>query len=208
MYGDAPGKGIFYGLIRPSIKGSTSAVINSYDLKLEFYPISFIGFVVGHQKIQSDFDGFPFFNCDEIRCKGELKRDYVQFRTALGFGPIVAMIMTEESRNIYDDPEDEALPVAEFRFAVRANPDYDEYGRYQYMFGFKDQDQMYALVTEYTYFNKSKQYNKMNLVAYQTKAENSNVIYGIGSFESTDQKKGTIAVVQYVYRFSPSFKLF
>jgi hypothetical protein len=209
IYGNAPGKGILYGLLRPSIRAASSAVINSYDLKLEFYPISILGIAIGHQNIRSDFDEFPFYDCDEIRCTGELKKDYAHIRAVLGYGPIVAIGMVEESRNIYDDPDNEELPVAEFRFAIRARNDFDANTRSQYILGYRTENKnMFALITEYVYFKESRQYNKMNLMAFQSKGKNSNITYGIGSFEATDQAQGLIGVFQYIYRFSPSFKLF
>ena len=209
LYGDAPGKGVLYGLIRPSIKAASSAVINSYDLKLEFYPISIIGIAVGHQNTQSDFEDFPFYDCEEVRCSGELKKDYAHIRAVLGYGPIIAIGMVEESRNNYDDPTGDQQPVAEFRFAIRANNGFDENTRSQYILGYRTADKdMIALLTENVYFKESKQYHKMNLYAYQSTGKNSNVTYGIGSFESTDQAIGLIGVIQYIYRFSPTFKLF
>jgi len=175
---------------------------------MEFYPISIIGVAVGHQVIQSDFDEFPFYDCDEVRCTGELKKDYAHIRAVIGFGPIVAIGMVEESRNIYNDPNKDELPVAEFRFAIRANNDFDQNTRSQYILGYRLKNDMIGLVTEYVYFKESRQYNKMNLAVFQQKNNKHNVTYGIGSFEATDQAIGMIGVVQYIYRFSPSFKLF
>lgn len=208
LYGSAPGKGIFYGLVRPSLRLASSAVINSYDAKLEVYPISIIGFAAGHQYIKSDFEEFPFYDCEEIRCSGELKKDYVHMRAVLGFGPLVAIGMVEESRNTYNDPDNENLPVAEFRFAIRANPGSDENVRNQYILGYKLDKDMLAAISEYVYFKESEQFHKLNLLAYVSNGLKSNITYGIGTFESTEQNIGAVGVIRYIYRFTPSFKLF
>lgn len=208
LYGDAPGKGILYGLVRPSLRVASSAVINSYNAKLEVYPISILGFAAGHQFIKSTFEDFPFYDCDEVRCSGELKKDYVHMRAVLGFGPVVAIGMVEESRNSYNDPDNDDLPVAEFRFAIKANPGSDENVRSQYILGYRLEKDMLAAITEYVYFKESAQFHKLNLLAYVKNGEKTNITYGLGTFESTDQNLGGVAVIRYIYRFSPSFRLF
>lgn len=208
LYGDAPGKGIFYGLIRPSLKVASSAVINSYDAKIEVYPISIIGFAAGHQYIKSDFEDFNFYDCDEVRCKGDLKKDYVHMRAVLGYGPIVAIGMVEESRNAYNDPNNSELPVAEFRFAIKANPGSDENVRSQYILGYRIDKNMFAAISEYVYYKESEQFHKLNLLAYVSQSEKYNITYGIGTFESSDQELGAVGVIRYIYRFKPSFRLF
>jgi hypothetical protein len=55
-------KDFLFGLVRPALGASTSAVINSAKAELEIYPISILGFVAGRQIIHSNFD-FPFFDC-------------------------------------------------------------------------------------------------------------------------------------------------
>lgn len=208
LYGDAPGKGIFYGLIRPSLRLASSAVINSYDAKLEVYPISIIGFAAGHRFIKADFEDFPAFDCDEIRCSGELKKDYVHMRAVLGFGPIVAIGMVEESRNSYNDPSGEGLPVAEFRFAIRANAESDENTRSQYILGYRLDRDMIAAITEYVYYKESEQFHKLNLLGYISQGERSNITYGLGTFESSDTNISAVGVIRFIYRFTPNYKLF
>ena len=67
---------------------------------------------------------------------------------------------------------------------------------------------MLAAITEYVYFKESEQFHKLNLLAYVSNEKNSNITYGLGTFESTNQNIGAIGVVRYIYRFSPSFRLF
>lgn len=213
LYGSGPGdagKNVLYGLARPSVALASSGVINAAKAKFELYPVSFLGVVVGHETIQSDYNEFTFFDCEnEVRCTGEIKRDYVQGRMALGAGPVVVSALVEESRNSYSADKEGARPPGEFRFVVLANPEFDNHYRSQYVLGFKTSFGTLAAITEYVYFKESKTYNRMNLIGLTAKfARTYNWVLGAGSFESSEIDPGGIVVFQFKYSFAPSDKLF
>jgi len=198
-----------YGLIRPALKLSSSAVINQYDARIELYPISFIALIAGHQYIKSDFDKFTFFDCDVIRCKGTISRDYFQGKMALAFGPIVAMGNVKIARNSYDDQDDTNLPVGEFKFVTLANAGFDTMYKSRYLLGWKlDGGAMIGLMADYAKFSESKQEYHMDLMIYTAKSNDTTYVIGLGNFESTHQGKGVIGVFQFKTDFLPSKKLF
>lgn len=212
LWGSGPGadkKNIMYGLLRPALNVNSSAVINGYDARLELYPISIIGLAIGQRNIVSDFEDFPFFDCEKVRCKGTIKRDYTQFKMALGFGPLMAVGNIVMSKNSYSDENDEGKPVAEFRFAALANPIEDTMYRSQYVLGYKHSNKgILGVVAEYVNFAQAEQTYNMDLLVYTTKPETTTYVFGVGQFSSTYQTKGLIGVFQMKTDFLPPSKLF
>ncbi len=213
LWGEGPGKNrknVLYGLIRPSFAVATSAVINTTKARLELYPISFIGIVYGHEDIRSEYDKFTFFDCDKTRCKGSIIRDYFQARMALGAGPLVFSGLLERARNSYSaDSRDADNPPGEFRFVTLVNPKNDEYYRAQYVLGLKTRIGTLVGVTEYVHFDRSRQFNKMNILGLTGKYKKNNIwLLGAGTFESSHVAEGGIIVFQIKRSFIRSSQLF
>jgi hypothetical protein len=211
FWGSGPGadkKNPLYGLIRPAVSVGSSAVINNYDARLEFYPLSIIGFVVGKKHIKSDYEDFSFFDCEKIRCMGTIDREYKQFKMALAFGKLITMVNIIESENTYDDVDDEGKPVAEFRFALLANPEEDKMYRSQYLLGYKHSTGLVGIVAEYVEFSMSDQTHNMDILVYTTKSKDTTYVFGMGQFSSTHQARGLIGVFQMKTDFISSSKIF
>jgi len=83
-------KDFLYGLIRPSVQLTSSAVINAAKAEVELFPLSIIGFSAGSQIIHSNFD-FPFFDCDIVDCDGEFRRNFVEAKMVLGAKGFIAL---------------------------------------------------------------------------------------------------------------------
>jgi hypothetical protein len=195
---DETKKNPLYGIIRPILSASSSVVVNSYDARLEVYPISFMGLVAGRAHTRSDFEKFPFFDCEKVRCKGTMDRDYFMFKMALGHKSILAVGNVSVSRNQYNDPTGENLPVGEFRFATLASPGSDQMYRSQYILGYKlSSDDLIGVVAEYVEFADANQSHNMDLLVYSTKKKDTTYIWGLGQFSSTHQPKGLIMVLQW-----------
>lgn len=139
--------------MRPAVTVASSAVINNYDNRIEFYPISFIGIVAGKKYINSNYNKFNFYDCDKIRCKGTIEREYTQVKMAIGYGRILAMMNLIQSINEYSDDKNENKPVAEFRFAALAVPHKDYMYRSQYiMLGVKHSNRgILGVLAEYAW---------------------------------------------------------
>ena len=206
LWGKGDKKNPLYGLIRPALTVASSVVVNNYDARIEFYPISFIGLVRGYKHINSKFEDFPFFDCENVRCMGDIKRDYTRAKIGIGAKGIIALWEGTLSNNSYsgDDPR----PVAEFRFATLAAPQSDSMYQSRYVLGIKHSSGIFGIVSDYVKFNKSKQTRNMDLFIYTHKSSRTLYTYGIGQFSSTHWAKGVIAVFRMKTNFLDGKTLF
>lgn len=199
----------FFGLIRPALSVASSAVVNNYDMRLEVYPISFVTFVVGKKHIRSDYTKFTFYDCNVVRCVGNIDREYKQAKIALGFKKLIATASITESQNTYSDEKNEGKPVAEFRYAAKVNPREEKMYIAQYILGLKHSSRgIFGVLSEYVSFAKSDQTYNMDLFIYSTKPTNTNYIFGIGQFSSSHVARGLIGVFQMTTDFLPSSRIF
>lgn len=207
LWGKVDKKKPFYGLIRPSLKLTTSAVVNNYDAKFEVFPISFLSITRGFKHINSNFN-FPFFNCDTVRCRGDIKRDYTEVRLALAYKGVTFMGSNLLSNNSYDDPRNENKPVGEFRWVTLARADSDQLYVSRYVLGYSFGEGMIGVLTEYAHLAKSHQTYNMDLLVYVKNYKDSNYIFGIGQMYTTEQDRGIIGVFQMRKDIIPSSRLF
>jgi len=197
-----------FGMIRPSVSGSTSAVVYETDSKLTLYPISFIGFGAGQKKVTSEYKEFTYFDCDKVRCEGEMIKDYSFAKMALAYGPLLTTFTYTEFRNSYNDPKDQSRPVGEYTYIIEANPKNEEMVQRQYFLGYKFNEDILGILSEENQFIRSHKNQKLNLVILNQKFENLSVIYGIGSLQSSDIKPGVIGVLKITHTLSKSLALF
>lgn len=207
LWGEGNPKNPLYGFIRPVIKLSSSGVINTAEGRLEFYPVSFLGFVKKYQTVKSDYDQFSFYDCDDVNCKGLIKRDSTIMKLALGAFGVIALGELEFSQNTYD-VDKENQPMAEFRFAMLADSNDDDFYRSRYVFAIKHKSGLIGVASEYAKFSNSKQSYNMDLLIYTHTADRSNYTFGIGQFYSTHVAQGLIGVFQMKTNFMKSLALF
>lgn len=205
-WGQGNKKNPLYGLIRPAIDLQSSVVINSITPRFEFYPISFLGIVAGKQFINSNYTDFPFYNCDEVRCEGKFTKDFIEYKMALGFKGIIAMGILRQSNNSYS--KGNGMPVGEFRYATVVNQEEETEYYTQYVLGYQTSKSLIGAIAEYVRFGKSDQYYKSYFAIYNPKYTRTNVIYGLGTFESSHIANGFIALFRFNYELLPSKKLF
>lgn len=76
---------ILYGFIRPQIRVQTSGIVNSFDGRIEIFPISLVGLVMGQNVSyrSTDFAGVP---CQQVSCQGSVQRSFVMGQAAMGYG--------------------------------------------------------------------------------------------------------------------------
>jgi hypothetical protein len=210
FWGKGDKKNPMYGLIRPSIFGSSNVVINSYGGEIGFWPISFLGVERGFRNVVSNFEEFPFYECEEVRCTGTLNRQYTTFKMALGYGPIVALGRVQVSDNTYNDPDNEGKQVAEFRFATLANPEEDAHYHSQYVLGVKSQSLggLVGVVKDYARFSESGQEYNSTFLAYMKRSGKHLYTYGIGNFETDHWENGTVIYFRWIYEALPTKRQF
>ena len=210
LWGEGKRENPLYGLIRPAINATSSAVINSYGAEIGFYPISILGIERGFRNVQSDFGKFNFYDCDEVRCKGSLKRDYTTYKLALGYKNLVAMGRVQISDNKYSNGGERNKPVAEFRFASLANPREDSHYYSQYVIAWRSSQLkgLIGIAKDYARFQESGMEFHSTFLVYSTKIEDENWVFGFGGFESDHWEKGSVFYLRWNYEIYPTKKFF
>jgi hypothetical protein len=197
-------KDILYGLIRPSLGASTSAVVNSAKAEIEIFPISFIGFAVGRQYQNSNFE-FPFFDCDAVTCKGEYQRNYIESKMVLGFKGWILLgnykVDTLRSPN-------STVPMADWRNVIVGEPGEEVQIDKKLLFGKVFSNKMLGVLIESTKFEGSGELKESFAGIYQVRHKDTNYMMGVGGFHTDQQPMG----LQFYFRIHhialPSLKLF
>jgi hypothetical protein len=209
LYGTPGSKeSILSGLIRPSIKGSSSGVVSNYDSRLSFYPLSFIAFGAGHQEYTSEYTDFSYYDCKEVRCTGKIKKDYSFGKIALAAGDFITTFFYKEFRNTYSDDELLNQPVAEYQYALEVAPKNESEVERSYFIGHKFGDDYFGILTVHQQFLESKKDYRLNIAVYQTKLSVFKTTFGLGSLQSSDTKPGAVIILRMTHQVLPELTLF
>lgn len=197
-------KDVLYGLIRPSLGLSTSGVINAVKGELEFFPISFIGLTVGRQIIHSNYK-FSFLKCDEIVCKGEFHRNYVEGKMALGAQGWIAVghykVDVVQATN-------GKLPMADWRNVIVGQNGRDVQIEKKLILGKFVGDHMFGVLLENVKFQDSGEMRESYTGAYQFKHNSTNYMMAIGVYKTSQVPLGGIIYFRINNSLFPSSKLF
>lgn len=209
LYGQpGPGSPIVSGLIRPSIKGGHSGVVSNYDTRLSFYPLSFIGLGAGRKEYTSNYEDFSYYDCQKIRCKGSLNKDYSFGKIALGLGNFLTTFSYKEFRNNYSSEELNSKPVAEYEFALEVSPKNETEIERTYFIGHKLGESYIGILSTSTEFLSSDKHFQMNIGIYQAGFSIFKVTYGIGNLYSSDIKPGAVGIIRISHQVLPELALF
>lgn len=77
----------WYGYTRLELSGASAATYNSGMLKLELFPLSFLGARVGGESMQNDQE-YRAYDCLASVCKGRFYRRFFEAELTLGAGPL------------------------------------------------------------------------------------------------------------------------
>jgi hypothetical protein len=197
-------KDVIYGLIRPSLGASTSVVVNSLKGEIELFPISFLGFAVGRQYLNSNFD-FPFFDCEKVTCKGEYQRNYIESKMVLGYQGWVVMGNYKIDTLLSPDKD---MPMADWRNVIIGEPGEEVQTEKKLLVAKFFGNEMIGVLLENTLFEGSRQRKESFAAIYQLRRSNTNYMMGIGAFHTDQQPMG----FQFYFRIHhvalPSLKLF
>ncbi|MBT4790886.1 MAG: hypothetical protein HON90_04895 [Halobacteriovoraceae bacterium] len=207
LWGDN-GQSPLYGLIRPSVTGSSSVVVSTYDAKLTVYPISFIGLGAGHKEVTSEYDEFTYFDCTDVACEGKMFKDYSFGKLALAYGPFLSTFSYSEFRNTYHDDYNTGSSVAEYEYILATQLNNEKQIQRTYFLGYKLGDDLIGLVSDQVQFLESNKDYQLHLAIYQKRIENFKMTFGIGSLHSSDQKPGLNLILRMEHILLPSLALF
>ena len=207
----------WFGLLRFSVGGATSAVVNNGFAQVEFFPISFVGLAAGRQITRSDFD-FPFFDCSELYCRSTIEHNFVQLKTGLSLWRFIVlgssrtelMRRTDEVTHSDPDKEDELKKrkFGDFRKVIEAGPTTDRLDIYQQVYGLKFGQSIVGYMHEFSQMEKTNQASTLKLGVWIEKLDNSELTFGAGVMETSYLEKEDFIMV---FRWSswpfPSWKL-
>lgn len=201
---EAGDKNVLFGLIRPAIGASSSAVINSVKAEVEIFPVSFIGVVIGRQYIHSNYD-FPFFNCDQVICQGDFTRNYVETKMALGAAGWVTLLSYR-----YDTlrAPNNNRPLADWRHVIVGNPGEEVQVERKALVAKIIGHHMYGVLAENVRFEGSGESKESYAAVYQYKPEDVAYMIGAGTFRTSRQPMGLIFYFRINATLIPSLKLF
>jgi hypothetical protein len=209
LYGN-PGStnSILSGLIRPSMKGSTSGVVSNYDSRLSFYPLSFFAIGAGHEEYNSEYKDFTYYDCEEVRCTGKMSKDYSFGKLALASGSLIATFFYKEFRNTYSTDLFPDRPVAEYQYVLEVVPKNENEVQRSYFLGYKIGDDYLGFLSDQRQFILSEKDYQLNVGVYQTKISVFKTTFGIGSLQSSDTKPGTLIIFRISHQILPELTLF
>ncbi len=197
-------KDILYGLIRPSIGGSTSAVVNSVKAEIEVFPISFLGFAAGRQFLNSNFE-FPFFDCEKVRCRGEYVRNFVESKMVMGFKGWVAM--ANYKVDTLRSP-DHTRDMADWRNVIVGEPGEEVQIEKKLLVGKLFSNKMVGILIENVMFVDSRERKESFAAIYQERYNETNYMFGVGGFHTDQQPMGLQVYFRIHHIALPSLKLF
>jgi hypothetical protein len=197
-------KDVLYGLVRPSFAVSTSGVINSIKGELEFFPISFIGFAAGRQIIHSNFE-FPFLNCDEVTCRGEYIRNYVESKMVLGYKGWI--VLGNYKVDTLHSPNG-TRPMADWRNVIVGEPGEEVQIEKKLLIGKLFQNKLLGVLIENVQFQGSHERKESFAAVYQVRKNNTNYMIGAGGFHTDQQPMGFQLYFRIHHVALPSLKLF
>jgi hypothetical protein len=194
----------FFGLIRPSVGVNSSVLVNAYKGEVEFFPISFIGFSTGYQKVESNFD-FPFFDCEKIFCQLQVERRWIEGKVALKYKEALLLIFLKEDHLA---PSRGGKNFGEFRRVITGQDGGDQLRELRIVLGRSFENKLIGVVHEWAMFNKSREDSRTTFGVYQVKKDKQTYMLGLGAFESDEVGRGPIAYLRWTYQFSAGLKLF
>ncbi len=197
-------KNVLFGLIRPSLAVSTSAVINSVKAEIEVFPISFIGMSFGRQYIHSNYD-FPFFDCEQVTCQGNFTRNYVETKMALGAKGWVTLLSYR-----YDNlnAPNKTRPIADWRHVIIGDPGEEVQIERKALIAKMMGVHMVGVLMENVRFEGSGERKESYAAVYQYKPEEVAYMIGAGTFRTSREPMGLIFYFRVNATLLPSLKLF
>lgn len=208
LWGEIKKENPMYGMLRLEASADTSVVVNSTDMRVSFYPISFLAIGAGRSELTSSYDEFTYFDCDEVRCEGELNKDYVFGKVILGAKGFVASFFYRYSRNSYNDPDNTNLPVGEYSSVNVVNAGFETSTLRTYFLGYIQGSDSYGFFSEQLEFHESDQASELNAVIYRTQSEKWQYTYGLGSQHSSVAAPQMTIFIDITYEFFANNALF
>lgn len=193
-----------YGLIRPSLGARTSGVINTIQGKIEFFPISILGFSAGRQFTHSNYD-FTFFNCEVVVCQGEFVRNFVETKMVLGYAGwvVVGSYKVDTLRSPSNN-----RPMADWRNVIVGEPGEEVQIDKRLIVGKQFSNKLVGVLIENAQFQGSGERKESFAAIYQERRNDTNYLIGAGAMHTSRQPMGFVLYFRIHHVALPSLKLF
>ena len=184
-------------------------MVSNYEAGITLYPISFLGISAGQRTLQSNYDQFTYYDCeDETRCKGSMIKDYLQGEFGLGFGSIITKVLYTHFRNSYSyETDEENKPVGEYEFVLSVAPKNETQIQKTYVVGFKNNNDLIGIVSDQHEFLESDKVFSLNILIYRMKFEPYSLTIGGGTLHSTDIKSNGVVIFNFTHTIAQSLSI-
>jgi hypothetical protein len=208
LWGEVSKTNPWYGMIRLSGSAETSSVVYQHDSNITIYPISFIALGAGRTEMTSNYSDFNYFDCDEVRCEGTLKKDYVFGKMILAYDNFIISFKYTFSKNTYDDPDNKKQAVAEYTDIVTVSHTNETSTRRFYFAGYKMDQDILGIMSDRKIYHSSGQESQTNALIYQLGGEAIDTMFGMGSMHSSHQSPGATVLFLMTYKFLANRSIF
>ncbi len=202
-------KSPFNSLLRLGLQADTSLVVQKLEPSITLYPLGFIGLSLGSTTMKSDYKDFDYLNCDHVRCKGDLNKQFVLGKFAFAYGPLISTAEYRVSENLYSTSSDKALSVLEYEYALRVQSEEEDEVNKKYFLGYKiSEKDLIGFLSSRAEFLQSDKFFQMNIAIYSHSINNMNFVMGAGSFNNSDLSSSPLVIFQFKHQILPSMTLF
>lgn len=101
VWGDQGSKPL-YGFVRPSVGLFSAGQYNAYKYRMEFYPISILGFEYGVEKINNN-GIYQDYDCETFQCQSKFENKFFKIKAVIGYGPFFAKYVLSKEEVTSDD---------------------------------------------------------------------------------------------------------
>jgi hypothetical protein len=201
-----------YSFLRPNLRLVSSILVNGIQPRLDIYPLSFLGFTVGHTFTSRNFMGgknfkrWTGYDCAEVDCNGWLGSSFVESKLKFGYANFFGALLLQRSWITAHESRTEINhPLSyEPESGLLVNSVYDSAFQGWLSVGYKfGEDSSLALKIRRIHWESSQTHQLSTLVIYQ-KALYENWNFGIeaGIQQRTEDFSQKMIGLKAVYTFA------
>ncbi len=195
-----------YGYARAGFNLSTAGTHNRGLAKLEFYPLSFLGFTVGGEIIKNSKD-YSGYNCSLNRCLGRFSSSFGDVSLTLGYQDF--FLLSKYRLTSISAKKNDMATFIEPKQGLRARSQGDRYFQIKNILGFKlSKEWILAYNNQYAKMKKVKGTSKTNTLNVIYKYDKWSFAIGGGIFESSVRSESFTTNLLVKKTFSSSLALF
>ncbi len=196
-------------LLRVGLQADSSIVVQKLEPSITLYPLGFIGLSTGSTVMKSDYEDFDYLNCDQVRCTGDLNKQFMLGKLALAYGPLISTAEYRVSGNSYSSSSNKTLSVLEYEYALKVQAEEENEVNKKYFLGYKiSEKDLFGILSSRAEFLESDKFFQMNIAIYSHSMNSMNFVIGAGNFNNSDLNSSPLIIFQFKHQILPSITLF